>query len=655
MKRCPECRRDYYDETLLYCLDDGTQLLEGPATADPDEPMTAKMQVPATPSHRGSEAATRSLDGELISREIKGHKLRWVVIGLGGIVVLLGFGYGIYKFLIRPSVPKSTHSSTDLTTQRLTGDGRTRMPTISPDGKFLVYVKLDEGKESLWIKQIMTGSNVNVVKPGDAAGFDGMTFSPDGNFVYFNANMGRSEKPTVYRVPTLGGTPVRFLTDALFLRFSNDGKFISFRRPTATEVKETVFVANADGSNEREMVTRSGKQFFASEAAWSPDGTQLAIAIGDDGLGATNMMSLAMISVADGTMREVGSRRWDLLDDVVWHPSGDSLVVTASEKSLPLAQLWEIPYPSGEPRKLTNNLNGHYGVSITADGRSIVTGERYARSAVWVSPDLKPENAKQVMPSTGDTWGLSWTPDGRIVYVSDQTGDAEVWIMNADGSDARPLTNDRIFKLVPIVSPDGKYVVYTSAGNGGQLVRIDIAGGNPVVLTKAAGADNPHISRDSRWVIYSAFVDGLPKILRVSIDGGEEQPLTEYHATEPRYSNDGTRFACFMMDEKTLNWSRLAIVPADGGPPIKVFDVPSETNHTRGPVWTPDDKAITIVVAPGEKQNLWLQPVDGGSARAMTDLDSPGIARRDYSHDGKRIAIVRAEGIGNAIMITGFR
>src|SRR4029077_20860275 len=134
-----------------------------------------------------------------------------------------------------------------------------------------------------------------------------------------------------------------------------------------------------------------------------------------------------------------------------------------------------------------------------------------------------------------------------IVYVSDQTGDAEVWIMNADGSEARPLTNDRIFKLVPTVSPDGKYVVYTSAGNGGQLVRIDLAGGNPVILTKATGADNPHISRDSRWVIYSAYVDGMPKILRVSIDGGEEQPLTEYHATEPRYSNDGTRFACFML------------------------------------------------------------------------------------------------------------
>src|SRR5678816_4150984 len=84
-----------------------------------------------------------------------------------------------------------------------------------------------------------------------------------------------------------------------------------------------------------------------------------------------------------------------------------------------------------------------------------------ARTAVRGTSDLNPANAKAVMPSTGDTWGLSWTPDGRIVYVSDQTGDAEVWIMNADGSESKPLTSDRIVKAIPVVSPDGRYIVYS--------------------------------------------------------------------------------------------------------------------------------------------------------------------------------------------------
>jgi TolB protein len=271
-----------------------------------------------------------------------------------------------------------------------------------------------------------------------------------------------------------------------------------------------------------------------------------------------------------------------------------------------------------------------------------------------VSPDLKPENAKQVMPSTGDTWGFAWTPDNRIVYVSNQTGDAEVWIMDADGSNARSLTSDRLYKIVPVVSPDGRYIVYASSENGGSIARIDIDGSNKLEIFGGNGADNPDISPDGKWVIFNAWIEGISRILRVPIDGGEPQILKDW-ALEPRYSRDGTRIACFTPTEKTQFWNRLAIIPAEGGDELASFPTPPNTNITRGPIWTPDDKGITVVIAPGEKQELWLQPVDGSPGKQMTDVGVPGIARRDYSRDGKRIAIVRAQGFGNAIMITDFR
>jgi Tol biopolymer transport system component len=210
--------------------------------------------------------------------------------------------------------------------------------------------------------------------------------------------------------------------------------------------------------------------------------------------------------------------------------------------------------------------------------------------------------------------------------------------------------------MVPTFSPDGKFIVYTSSENGGQLVRVNIDGSDPHVLTRSVDSDNPHVSSDSKWVIYSAIVDGASRIMRVPLDGGEESVLLPGQiAMEPRYSSDGTKFACFLLDEKTTRWSKLGIFAADGGAPITTLEVPPSTNASRGPVWTPDDKGITLVVAPGEKQNLWLVPVDGTPARALTNFDSPGISRRAYSHDGKRLAVVRAEGIGNAIMITNFR
>ena len=655
MKRCPECRRDYYDDSLLYCLDDGTPLLEGPASGR-GEAATAIIEPPE--SHRtGVSTQVFSQETSLAPPRKRSSAASFALMA-AGVILLAGFGYGLYQLMrTRTETSPAAARQIDIQTQRLTGDGRTRGAAISPDGKFLVYLRVDEGKESLWIKQIQTGSTVNVVKPGDATRIEGITFPPDGEFVYFNANIGPTESPTIYRVPTLGGRPpTRFLSDASFLAFSADGQRISFRRTsTGPEVKESVIVAGSDGTDEREVVSRYGKQFLSSVAAWSPDGKHLAVAIGDDSLGPNDIVTVGLVSTADWTLKEFGSRKWDDIDELVWHPSGDSLILLPTENAFLPGQVWELSYPSGEYRKITNNLNGHYSVSITTDGKAIVTGELYSRTAVWVSPDLKPENAKQVMPATGDTWGLSWTPDGRIVYVSDQSGAAEVWIMDADGANARQLTNDRIFKAVPFVSPDGKYIVYTSSQNNGQIVRINIDGSNPLVLTKATGADNPHISPDGKWVIYSAYVAGPMKVMRVPIDGGEEQVITSYFAEEPRYSNDGTRFACFVLDQKTQEWNNLAIVPAEGGEPIAKFPVPIETNQSRGPVWTPDDKAITVVVASGERQNLWLQAVDGGPTRQMTNVPLPGISRRAYSYDGKRIALVRGEGTGNAIMITNFR
>jgi hypothetical protein len=79
--------------------------------------------------------------------------------------------------------------------------------------------------------------------------------------------------------------------------------------------------------------------------------------------------------------------------------------------------------------------------------------------------------------------------------------------------------------------------------------------------------------------------------MRVSIDGGEPQSVTDYHSTEPRYSRDGTRFACFVPNEKTQDWTRVAIVPVEGGPPVRVFEMPTNVNIGRGPIWTLTIKA----------------------------------------------------------------
>ncbi|MEQ1761730.1 MAG: hypothetical protein ABL984_01160 [Pyrinomonadaceae bacterium] len=650
MKRCPECRRDYFDDSLLYCLDDGTALLEGPASFEPRTEIIAGESKPGETIHTSETKVFSSNPGATVSSK---NRTPMIAAAVGGFLLLAGTGYGLYRYVTSSAAP-AQRTAANIEVQRLTGDGKTRGAIISPDGKLIAYIRTEGAERSIWIKQIATNTAIPVVKPGDLDRFDNLTFSPDGIFLYFNAEPKTDDPPSIYRVSSLGGTPAKILNNAYAVKFSPDGKQLSFGRYEFANTESSYYIANIDGTSERRLATRIGAKYYLPEHAWSPDGKFIIAVGGDDALPPEPAGSLVLIPIADGEPTEVGPR-WGVIEDVVWHPSGDSLLVVGTERTSNVNQVWEVSYPSGEVRRLTNNLNGHYSISITADGKSIVTGEIYSRSALWVSPDLRPENAKSIMPASADTWGLSWTPDNRIVFATDRSGDAEIWIIDEDGSNAKQLTNDRAFKMTPVVSPDGKYIVYAAASNGGQLERIDISGGNRTVVTGPTGADNPDISLDGRWVLHSAYTGGEARIMRVPIDGGDPQILTGYIATEPRYSRDGRRFACFVPNETTGSWTKIAIVPAEGGEPIKILDAPPGTNITRGPIWTPDDGGITVVIAEGEKQNLWLLPVDGSPGKRMTNFEVPGTARREYSRDGKRIALIRAEGFGNAIMITNFR
>lgn len=650
MKRCPDCRRDYFDDSLLYCLDDGCALLDGPATAERDEPDTAMMPEGVSAPHKGADQTETRFYPTGKSRR---HKMG-VIVAAVALVALAGFGFGLYK-VFENSVSGPERPAAIGTITRLTGDGKTRGAKVSPDGKFLAYIRAEGTERSIWLKQIQTNSNIEIVKQGELSRFYGLAFSPDGNFIYFNAWGSTDKSASVYRVPTLGGSPTKAFTNAFFVEFSPDGRQASFTRVDISTNEHSVYVANVDGSNERKLASRFNEHYLEGAAPWSADGKHVAVLTGDDTLAPGLSVFISIISVADGSVLELGESRWHNIHDLAWHPDGDSIIISGTENTSGHPQLFEMGYPSGVVRRITNNLHSYYSVSITADGQKLVTEELYFRSAVWVSPDQKPENARPVMPDSGDTWGIGWTPDNRIVYISDQTGDPEVWIMDADGTNAKPITHDRIAKTAPVVSPDGRYILYSGNPSQGEIIRINIDGSGRTVLANDAGSDNPDVSRDSNWVIYSAWVNGRSSVLRVPIEGGEPQVLTEGHAIEPRYSQDGTKIAYFVLNPETLDWSQLAVIPAEGGAPVKVFHIPANTNIGRGPVWTPDDTGILLVTVSGERQELWRQPVDGSPGELITDVGLPGIERREYSRDGKRIALVRAQRIGNAIMITDFR
>src|SRR5205823_14448735 len=142
-------------------------------------------------------------------------------------------------------------------------------------------------------------------------------------------------------------------------------------------------------------------------------------------------------------------------------------------------------------RKVTNDLSTYAGLSVSRDGRSLVTVRGEQRAAIWVASldGSEPPHAIAGAGADDGGQGVAWTPDGRIVYTSAAGGNSDIWIMNADGTNRLQLTTARADDTYPTVTADGRYIVFISERDGAHaLWRMDMSGsGQARVIETNAG------------------------------------------------------------------------------------------------------------------------------------------------------------------------
>jgi serine/threonine protein kinase len=607
---------------------------------------------------RATQIGTRpTSSAEYLITEIKRHKTS-AMLFVASVVLLAGFAFLLSRVIggrtaqDKPAA-KPGASSQEMKISRLTARGKVQTAAISPDGKFLSYVQNEGEQQSLWIKQIATNSNVEIVAPGQTNYFD-LTFTPDGNYVYYVAKDGSASLRTVFRVPTLGGTPARILTNAsAAVSFSPDGRQFVFERYDGNTTESTLLIASADGTGERKLASRSRHEWFIpSGLAWSPDGLLIACGVGDDRQ--ELQMTMAVINVSDGVLKELTAQRWSSIVRAAWLTDGSGIVFCARGKTEAARQIWQISFPNGEARRITHDLNSYLDISITSDSNALVAAQYDLTAGVWVSPNADLNRARQITSGHDDgAGGIAWTPDGQIVYASSASGSSEIWIMNQDGTNQKQLTNDSFMKHTPAVSPDGRFVVFVSERAGVRLWRIGLDGGSPTQLTNGNYDTNPRISPDGHWVVYSSYSSGKLVLWKVAISGGAPTQLTDVSSAEPDISPDGKLIACFYNDAGGA--ARMMVLPFEGGAAIKTFNLPQTVYWEMAPHWTPDGRALTYIEKHGDSMNLWLQPFAGGPPSQLTDFKQGGILRREWSRDGKQIAIVRGVATSDAVLISNFR
>jgi len=571
-------------------------------------------------------------------------------------VGVAGIAFGIYGLFHRAETgggapaPFQTMKMT-----RLTTSGTVQNAALSPDGKYVANVVKEASKYSLWVRQVATGSDVQIVAPLPTP-FRGVGFSPDGNYVYYvNQETGGPGYSVLYQIPVLGGSARKLLFDVdTAVSFSPDGKKLAFMRGYPQPGESVLIVANADGSGEQKLAVRKPPADFPLLApSWSPDGKRIAAIVNNREKGAG--AGVAEVGVTDGKEKPIGDSEWVGIGSLVWLPDGSGLALTGVRRGGLLRQTWLLAYPDGEVRRVSNDLSEYDGISVTADSKALAATRTNTIANLWIAPVGNVSSLTQVTFGSGDQDAIldvAGTTADSIVFAAAQSDSVPLWSIGTDGSRRTRLTQGTTFNSSPAVSRDGNVIAFTSTQGDSppHIWRMDPDGGNPTQITKGEGERLVALSPDARWLLYVS-VKGA-EIWKTPIEGGTAVKVVETSLAGGAFSPDGKLIACETFVAKGNRLERtMQVFPSEGGPAIHTIPFPEGFTLR----WTPSGDGLTYSGEIGGASNIWKQPLDGSPPKPITDFKTGQIFSYDWSPDGKQLILSRGRVTSDVVLITDFR
>ena len=522
-----------------------------------------------------------------------------------------------------------------------------RMPRASSAG----------GEQSLWLRQLTSSEPLQIVPPA-RVGFWGITFSRDSAAILYATKGAGSSGGQLFHVPLLGGTPRLLLSDIdSTMSFSPDGRQFAFLRENFPDRgASALLIADATGSNPHPLATRRPPLFFAPgffvAPSWSPDGARISVGERNSD---TRDAGLLTVDVSSGVERRFPMRFSDV-SYTSWLPDGSGILMVAPApdriSSVAGGQIWVQPYPEGPVRRLINDLVDYRNVTVSGDGRAIVTVGSDLAPTLWIAPADGHGDMRRVPSSRYDgVNGVGWLPDGRIIYTTRQGSLTQIAVMAVDGSNRQQLTTDGV-NIWPQVSRDGKTVVFVaSRENERGIFRMNADGSGKRLVAGVPDATYLDTSADGQTVFFTSSRDGGSSTWRVPIEGGMPAlvaPFIDRAAVSP----DG-RFLAGIVHPSVMGTFAVVVIPVEGGKPVHTFSGPPFTAQGGVVQWTADGQGLLYSTA--ERLNIWLQPLSGGEPTRITNLAEQTIFKGSRSPDGKSLLLARGQQTRDVFLLTNFK
>ena len=281
------------------------------------------------------------------------------------------------------------------------------------------------------------------------------------------------------------------------------------RDPNAIEPLSDIYIMNADGTRQTRLTISSEQTAWGP--AWSPDGSKIVFSFWSSSSGSGTSVELYLMNAdGSGRIQLTRNQRFNFLP--AWSPDGKTIAFISQLGSTDTAEVHAINVDGSDERELTTNDAWEYGMSWSPDSKQIVFGSD--REGVWQIYSMNADGSDQKpLPNPAEGNAPAWSPDGKqIVFVSNRHGEDEIFVMEPDGSNQTRLTVNDVWEDNPQWSPDGRQILFTSRPDGPDNIFVMDADGTHVRnLTQSSGVEMylAAWSPDGKTILYDAVGNPL--------------------------------------------------------------------------------------------------------------------------------------------------
>jgi Tol biopolymer transport system component len=534
-------------------------------------------------------------------------------------------------------------------------DGLEQAAAVSRDGHFVAFLSDRTGQMDVWVTQVGSGEFHNLthgtvqglVNPSIRA----LGFSPDGSLVTFwvrkpGGTGGGSNGGDigVWAVPTLGGEPRPYLEGVAEFDWSHDGSRLAYHTPGPGD---PLFVS--DGS-----VRPGDKPIFTAPAGlhshfplWAPDTAFLYFVQGS----LPDKLDIWRIRPSGGTPERITSQFGRVTYPVLLDRR--TLMYLASDPDGSGPWLYSMDVERRIPHRLTSGLDQYTSLAASADGRRLVLTRATPNRTLWRlriadSPaTISEANRIPLTTSTGFSPRLG--PDYLLYVTATGTGESVWKLANGTSTELWRGEGAQVFGG-PAIAPDGRYVAFSVRQHGKTFLYVMQADGtNARIVADSLDLQGaPAWAPDGQSITSAADDHGTPHLFRVPIDGHSPTLFIQEYSVDPAWSPDG-RFVAYSGPDVGTTFSVKAVTAEAAPHSLPALTLTRGARHL---AFLPGGRSLVLLRGDIQHKDLWLIDLETGAERKLTNL-TPEFDIRDFdlSPDGRDVVIERVQERSNVVLL----